>query len=655
MFSISNITVSFSGEELFRNVSFLVNPKDKVGLVGKNGSGKTTLLRVFAGILEPATGEVVIPADKKVGYLPQEIELLNTRNVIDEALVAYREVLELEEKIRKLSENISLRDDYHSDEYLKLVNQLSELNDHYLIIGGNTLHADAEKVLLGLGFKRSDFDRKLKEFSHGWQMRVEIAKILLQKPDLLLLDEPTNHLDIESILWLEEFLITYQGAVILVSHDRSFLDNVTQRTIEIELGRIFDYKVPYSQYVKLREDRLETQISAYNNQQKQIRQIERFIERFRYKNTKSRQVQSRIKMLEKMEEIELDTLDTSAIHFYFPIAPPSGKVIASLRNLSKKYGTLEVLENLNYDIIKNDRIAFVGRNGEGKTTLSKILVGKLDYDGEVVLGHNVRIGYFAQNANEMLDGELTVFDTIEHVAVGDIRAKIRTILGGFLFSDEDVDKKVKVLSGGEKSRLLLAKLLLEPVNLLVLDEPTNHLDMRSKDILKNALIHYQGTMVIVSHDRDFLQGLTNKVLEFKDRKIREYLGDIQDFLYMRKMNTLKELESAQKQAVTDLDTSPSVNKQTYERKKEIDRELRKVTNLIQSCENTIENLEEQIKEMDKLLSDPAKEDVGTIKLDYQTLFLKYSSLQKELKMKMEEWEQLHTRQDALSSERQIFS
>lgn len=627
MFSVQNVSVFFGGTPLFRNVSFIVNQKDRIGLAGKNGSGKTTLLRIISGIHIPDEGDVVIPNDRTLGYLPQELHLHNTKPVMEEAMEAFHEIRDLEQKIHDISHEITVRDDYESKSYHRLVDRLTELNEKHRIMGGHTMAEDVEKVLTGLGFKREEFYRPLDQFSYGWQMRVEIAKILLKRPDLILLDEPTNHLDIEAIQWLETFLADYPGAVVLVSHDRAFLDNVTNRTIEIELGKIYEYKASYSEYMRQREVRLEGQMAAFNNQQQQIRQIERFIERFRYKNTKSRQVQSRIKMLEKMEEIEIDQMDTSSIHFRFPPAPASGKVVIEAENLSKSYGSHLVLDRLNFAAIKGDRIAFVGRNGEGKTTLAKVITGALDHDGKLKAGYNVLLGYYAQNPAEMLDPESTIYDTIDRVAVGDIRSKIRTLLGGFLFGEEEIDKKVKVLSGGEKARLALAKLLLTPANLLVLDEPTNHLDMQSKDILKTALLRYEGTLILVSHDRDFLQGLTNKVFEFKDRKIREYIGDIYDFLESRKLRSLKELEQGNARSAGDMiPADVSDNKQIYERKKQLDRDIRKIAGQIEKIENEIHDLEHRMKLFSMKLSDPLLlqkgEDINQVYQDYQKLQLK---------------------------------
>ncbi|MCU0371485.1 MAG: ABC-F family ATP-binding cassette domain-containing protein [Bacteroidales bacterium] len=645
MFSVQNITVQFSGTPLFRNVSFIINQKDRIGLAGKNGSGKTTLLKIIMGLHTPDEGEVVIPNDKTTGYLPQEIHLHNTKTVMEEAMAAFQEIRHLEQKIHETSHEITTRDDYESKSYHRLVDRLSELNEKHRILGGHTMDEDVEKVLTGLGFRREEFNRPLNQFSYGWQMRVEIAKLLLKRPDLVLLDEPTNHLDIEAIQWLEGFLSDYPGAVMLVSHDRAFLDNVTNRTIEIELGRIYDYKASYSEYVRQRESRLESQMAAFNNQQQQVRQIERFIERFRYKNTKSRQVQSRIKMLEKMEEIEIDQFDTSSIHFRFPPAPPSGKVVIEAVELSKSYGNKLVLEKNNFAAIKGDRIAFVGRNGEGKTTLARIIIGALEHEGNLRIGYNVLTGYYAQNPVEMLDPELTIFETIDRVAVGDVRTKIRTLLGGFLFGEEEIDKKVKVLSGGEKARLALAKLLLTPANLLVLDEPTNHLDMQSKDILKNALISYEGTLILVSHDRDFLQGLTNKVFEFKDRKIREYIGDIYDFLESRRIRSLKELEvNAAKTSTVAASSEITDNKQLYERKKQLERDIRRLSGQVEKCEETIHTLETAISKLNERLADPSKLKKGE---SIDQVYQEYTQTQKDLEAGLKSWEELNIELESL--------
>ncbi len=638
MISVNQLSVHFTGEYIFDNISFIVNDRDCIGLVGKNGAGKTTLLKIFAGLMEPEKGSVTYPSGTTIGYLPQEITLQSQKNVFNEALRAFDHVLNIEKNIKKYSEELLHITDYASSAYTRLLDKLQTANEQFKILGGETIEADVEKVLLGLGFESSDFERNMSEFSGGWQMRVELAKLLLQKPALLLLDEPTNHLDIESIQWLEDFLINYRGAVLLVSHDRAFLDNVTQRTVEISLGKIFDYKACYSDYVIMRADRIESQLATFNNQQKQIEQIERFITRFRSKSTKARQVQSRVKYLEKMDLVEVDETDTSTIRFMFPPAPPSGKVSVEIDNVSKRYGEKLILSDIDLAVIKGEKIAFVGRNGEGKSTLVKIILDQVDFDGKVKLGHNISVGYYAQNQTDLLDMEKTVFQTIDDVAVGDIRTRIRAILGSFLFGGETIDKKVKVLSGGEKSRLALAKMLLSPVNLLILDEPTNHLDMVSKDILKNALLKYDGTLILVSHDRDFLQGLTTKVYEFKNRKICEYIGDIYTFLDARDLNTLKELERknvTKAKVNVQKASAPAGNKINYEKKKEQERVLRKIQNRVEDSEKKIAKLEIEVTELDAVLIDPDKykEAIKT-----PGIFEKYQELKKQLESEMNLWE-----------------
>ncbi len=647
MISINNLSIHFTGTNLFNNVSFLINDRDRIGLTGKNGSGKTTLLNIIAGNLRLQEGEVIIPSDTSVGYLPQEMNTKTDETIYNETIKAFSETLKLEKQIQKLTDEIANRTDYESKEYERLIHNLTDANERFNLIGGQTMQADIEKVLSGLGFKKEDFQRPVKEFSSGWQMRVELAKILLRRPEVILLDEPTNHLDIESIQWLEEFLVNYYGAVVLVSHDRAFLDSVTKRTIEISGGKIYDYKAGYSGYIKMREERLEQQTASYNNQQKQVREIERFVERFRYKSTKAKQVQSRIKMLDKMEEIELDDIDKSSIHFRFPPAPHSGKVVLEAINLGKKYGDLTVLKDVNFAVLNGDKLAFVGRNGEGKSTLAKIIVRELDFTGTLKYGHNVQIGYFAQNQGDYLDPDKTVFETIDDIATGDIRKRVRAILGAFLFSGETIDKKVKILSGGEKSRLSLAKLLLIPSNLLILDEPTNHLDMQSKDILKNALLQFDGTLIIVSHDRDFLQGLTDKLFEFRNNHIREHLGGIYEFLEARKLNTLKQLEK-QMRSKNYKPESKSPNKLNWERKKQLDRDIRKIKNEINKAEEKIEELEADVEKSHKILSDPTSYFDNP---NYEIITKEYEKLKRNLENEMSRWEKFHLKLEELQKDK----
>ena len=611
MYSVQNLSIHFTGEDLFRDISFLINPRDRIGLVGKNGAGKTTLLRIINGEQQPDKGEVVIPSGKKIGFLPQELDFSSAMTVIEETLTAFDEINLLERKIEELNLQLSERSDYHSEGYQKLIVDLAEFNERVHLLGGSNRSEEAEKVLTGLGFLDEDFRKPLSSFSGGWQMRVVLAKIILRKPDLIMLDEPTNHLDIEAITWLESFLKEHPGAVILVSHDRAFLDNVTQRTVELSGGKVYDFKAPYSKYVEMREELLEHQQAVWANQQQEIKEVERFVERFRYKATKARQVQSRIKMLEKMDVVEPDLIDTTSIHFRFPPAPQSGKVVFEANGLGKSYGDKCVLRDLDFAILKGDAVAFAGRNGEGKTTLSRIIVGELDHDGTARLGHNVKIGYFAQNQAQLLNGEITVLQTLEEVATEAVRPRLRTILGGFLFIGDDVDKKVKVLSGGEKTRLALARMLLTPVNLLVLDEPTNHLDMRSKDILKSALLHFDGTLVVVSHDRDFLNGLTTKVFEFRNRGIRQHIGDIYNFLETRNLENLRELEKQKRNEASKRENEVSENKVQYRKRKEEEKALRKIKSEIRRIEEEILKLEEEKHKIEMMLADPAASDGKT--------------------------------------------
>jgi ATP-binding cassette subfamily F protein 3 len=639
MLSVYNLSVYFTGRYLFDSVSFLISERDRVGLVGKNGSGKTTLLRIITGEQEPEGGSISKPNGLEIGYLPQEIVTTGPGTVFEEAIRAFTPVLALKAEADKLSLEISERTDFHSEAYLQLINRHHEIEERYRMLGGNEMEGETEKILLGLGFRTTDFARLLSEFSGGWRMRVELAKLLLRKPGLLLLDEPTNHLDIESIQWLEEYLKSFPGAVMVVSHDRAFLDNVTNRTIEISNGRIYDFRTSYTGYVEQRESLREQQMAAFTNQQRQLADIERFIERFRYKSTKARQVQSKMKMLEKIDRVEIDEIDKSTIHFRFPPAPPSGKIVVEAENLAKFYGDYRVFSNVNFAIERNDFVALVGRNGEGKTTLAKILAENLSHDGVCRLGHNVRLGYYAQNQADLLDPERTVFETIDEVAVGEIRTKVRNILGSFLFSGEDTEKKVKVLSGGEKSRLALARLLLSPVNLLILDEPTNHLDMTSKDILKNALLMFDGTLVVVSHDRDFLQGLTSKIFEFREGMVKQHIGDIYDFLDKRRIATLDELSGAGRSAMQDgVSQTVSANKASYEKKRMLEKEIRKLSSKIEKVEENINRLEAQIAEIDGMLSNPG---LHTDSLSDGSVFKKYELLRSELTSEMDSWEKLH--------------
>ncbi len=640
MVSINNLSIQFGGESLFDHVSFIINDKDRIGLVGKNGAGKSTLLKIIKGLQKADEGDIITPESYSIGYLPQEMETQSERTVIEEAMNAFSEVVLLEGRIAAFEKEIGIRTDYESDSYQHLIRKHSEAIERYHLIGGQAVHVNIEKVLTGLGFEREEFDRIMSTFSSGWQMRVEIAKILLQQHDVILLDEPTNHLDIDSIQWLEEFLAGFKGAVVLVSHDRAFLDNVTKRSIEISLGKIYDYKANYSEYVLMREERMESQLATHNNQQRQIKQIERFVERFRSKATKAKQVQSRIKLLEKIDLVEVDLVDESGIRFRFPPAPHSGKIILEGKNICKDYPQKRVLNDLSFSVIKHDRIAFVGKNGEGKSTLSKVITGLVDYTGDLKFGHNVVIGYYAQNQSDYLDPEKTVFKTIDDIAVGDIRTRIKGILGGFLFSGDDIEKKVKVLSGGEKSRLSLAKLLLTPANLLILDEPTNHLDMRSKDVLKSALLQYNGTLIIVSHDRDFLQGLTNRVFEFRHGVIKEYLGDIYDFLEQRRLRTLSELEASQQKAALQSADGEQVsrNKLDWEKRKENEKDIRKVKTQILKCESEIERLEAELKEKEQMLGNPEKHQK---QVQDGSLYKLYEEVKNALAREMKRWEELN--------------
>lgn len=631
MISVEGLRVEFGGFTLFDDVSFVVNKKDRIALVGKNGAGKSTMLKILAGLQSPTSGVVSIPKETTIGYLPQQMQLKDTRTVREEAELAFDHIHDMEREINALNEQFAERTDYESEAYHKIIDKVTHLSEQFQMIGGNNYHAELERTLLGLGFMREDFDRPTSEFSGGWRMRIELAKLLLRRPDVLLLDEPTNHLDIESIQWLENFIATRANAVILVSHDRAFIDNTTSRTIEIELGHIYDYKVKYSDYVTLRKERREQQLRAYENQQKKLADTEAFIERFRYKATKSTQVQSRIKQLEKIERIEVDEVDTAMLNLKFPPAPHSGSYPVIAEEVSKRYGDHLVFEHVNLTIKRGEKVAFVGKNGEGKSTLVKCIMNEIPFEGSLKLGHGVKIGYFAQNQAQLLDDNLTVFDTIDYVAQGDIRTKIRDILGAFMFGGEASEKKVAVLSGGERSRLAMIRLLLEPVNLLILDEPTNHLDMRSKDVLKNALKDFDGTVIVVSHDRDFLDGLVEKVYEFGNKRVVEHLGGIYDFLERKKMQNLQELEISNKKTNEPAESEgPTQNKLSYEARKELNKAVKKQEKLIAELEKKIEELETSIAELEAKLATPE----GASDTE---LYTQYADLKKSLSETMDQW------------------
>lgn len=633
MISIQNLSVEFNSTALFSGVNFVINKRDKIALVGKNGAGKSTMLKIIAGLQEPTGGVVAAQKDITIGYLPQQMILTDERSVVEEVRTVFGKLDEMKASLARMNTELAERTDYESESYAELIDRISNLSDLVQMEESENGEAELEKTLLGLGFVRSDFDRNTSEFSGGWRMRIELAKLLLMRPDVLLLDEPTNHLDIESIQWLETFLKQKANVVVLVSHDRAFIDNVTNRTLEISCGKVYDYQVNYSKYVVLHQERIEQQMRAYENQQKQIQQTERFIERFRYKATKSVQVQSRIKQLEKIEEIEVDEVDNSRLNLKFPPAPRSGDYPVICEGVAKKYGDHTVFSNVDLTIKRGEKVAFVGKNGEGKSTLVKCIMNEIPYDGNLKIGHNVKIGYFAQNQASLLDGEITVFDTIDQVAVGDIRTKIRDILGAFMFGGEASDKKVKVLSGGEKTRLAMIRLLLEPVNLLILDEPTNHLDMKTKDVLKQAIADFDGTVIVVSHDRDFLDGLVEKVYEFGGGKVREHLGGIYDFLQHKQMESLRELEkSVPSKTDNDQIQEPAVSsgKQSYAEKKEFEKQIRKAERLVKDAEAKVSQLEAELKVVeDKLAAGATDND----------LFERHGEVSKSLDAAMSEWEE----------------
>lgn len=635
MISIQGLSVEFGSVTLLDNINFVVNKRDRIALVGKNGAGKSTMLKIIAGLQSPTRGVVARPTDITIGYLPQQMNLTDTRTLLGEVQQAFEHVHELDAAIDELNAELACRTDYDNADYQDLIDRLTSKTEARAMMQSENYDAEIEKTLLGLGFQRSDFERHTSEFSGGWRMRIEIAKLLLRKPDVLLLDEPTNHLDIESIQWLENFLKNRNGALVLVSHDRAFLDNVTNRTIEIELGHIYDYQVNYSHFVELRRERIEQQRRAYDNQQKLIHDTEAFIEKFRYKATKAVQVQSRIKQLDKIERIEVDEVDNSRLRLRFPPAERSGDYPVIAEDLSKSYGDLNVFSNVTFTIKRGEKVAFVGKNGAGKSTLVKCIMGEIPYDGSLTVGHNVKIGYFAQNQAQMLDEDMTVFETIDHAAVGEIRTRINDMLGAFMFGGKASEKKVKVLSGGEKSRLAMMKLLLEPVNFLILDEPTNHLDMRTKDILKQALVEFTGTIIVVSHDRDFLDGLVEKVYEFGNRRVREHLCGIYEFLEKKKLDNLRLLEIDQSQKVKpSVGPEPSAGRQSYLEQKERERKIKQVEKQVKKLEARITELEKLIADIEAELSSGVTSDPG--------IYQRHAELNAELEAAMEEWEAAQT-------------
>ena len=651
MISINNLSVEFSARSLFDNVSYVINDKDRIALTGKNGAGKSTMLKIIAGLQKPTSGSVAVPAGVTVGYLPQTMITNDTLTVEQEVGKAFAHIDEMQKRLDAMTADLAARTDYESDAYHKLIDDMTSLTEQLTLAQADNCRAELEKTLLGLGFERADFGRQTSEFSGGWRMRIELAKLLLQRPDVLLLDEPTNHLDIESIQWLENFLITKAKAVVLVSHDRAFLDNVTHRTIEISLGKIYDYNVNYTRYVALRAERLEQQMRAYNNQQKQIADTEAFIERFRYKATKAVQVQSRMKQLAKIERIEVDEIDTSHISLRFPPAPRSGDFPVIAENVGKAYGDHHVFDGATFTIRRDEKVAFVGKNGEGKSTLVKCIMGEIPFTGSLKIGHNVKIGYFAQNQASLLDGEVTVFDTIDRVAVGDIRTKIRDILGAFMFGGEASEKKVKVLSGGERTRLAMIRLLLQPVNLLILDEPTNHLDIKTKDVLKQAIRDFDGTVILVSHDRDFLNGLVEKVYEFGGGQVREHLGGIYDFLERKRIDSLRELEkntpapaapkqqqpkSAQKNAAgtekTEKEAPKAAPRLSYAEQRERDKMVKRARRKVEEAEARVGELEQAVKDIENTLADPAAAAADP------DIYNRHAAAVKDLENAMSVWE-----------------
>ena len=648
MVGINNAVLHFADRAIFNSISFIVNKQDRVGLVGKNGAGKSTMLKALAGIQKLDGGSISFPTGLTVGYLPQDMDFVSGRTVWDETETSFSKSLEIQNKIDQINHQLGVREDYESESYLKMLDDLSDLNEKLSLLGVDTMEAEIEKILLGLGFTRDDFSRQTDEFSGGWRMRIELAKILLQQSDLLLLDEPTNHLDIESIQWLEDFLGTYPGAVVLISHDRTFLDNLTNRTVEISLGKIYDYAAPYTKYLELRKERREQEMAAYVNQQKQIKDTEDFIDRFRAKATKAVQVQSRIKALGRLDRIEIEVEDTAAMRFSFPSAPHSGKVSLRVDQVEKKYDDKTIFKDVSFSIERGEKIALLGKNGEGKSTMSRLIVGEKYNTGEIELGYQVKIGYFAQNQAEILDPEKTVFETIDEAATGEIRTKIRSLLGSFLFGGEEADKKVKVLSGGERARLAMCKLLLEPVNLLILDEPTNHLDIRSKEILKDALLRYDGTMILISHDRDFLKGMAQKIYEFSDGTVKEHLGGIDEFLRSKRSDDIKVWEGTKsaKTVAEEKQKSKSNDPNLYQLKKELKKKVRTQKNAVSKAEKVVSDTETELAKVNDVLKHPD----AYSRPENKELVENWPILTKKLETAMEQWEEEEAKLETLENE-----
>jgi len=642
MISVEGLKVEFSAKRLFQDVSFVVNDKDRIALVGKNGAGKSTMLKILCGIQKPDAGVVAVPNDTTIGYLPQVMHLTDDTTLREETRKAFADVLKQKERVAKMERELAERTDYESESYMELVEKFSHEHDRFMLLGADNYEAELERTLLGLGFNKTDFERPTSEFSGGWRMRIELAKILLQRPDVLLLDEPTNHLDIESIQWLEQFLVQSAKALVLVSHDRAFINNVTNRTLEISCGRTVDYKVKYDEYLVLRAERREQQLRAYENQQKEIADIKDFIEKFRYKATKAVQVQSRIKQLEKIVPIEIDEVDTSALRLKFPPCLRSGDYPVICNEVQKNYGAHTVFSNVNLIIKRGEKVAFVGKNGEGKSTLVKCIMNEIPFDGELKVGHNVQIGYFAQNQAQLLDESLSVFETIDNVAKGDIRLRINDILGAFMFGGEASDKKVKVLSGGERTRLAMIKLLLEPVNLLILDEPTNHLDLVSKEVLKEAIKAFDGTAIIVSHDREFLDGLVEKVYEFGEGKVREHLGGIYDFLQSKKIDSLTMLELSKNVSSPEPEpVAKTENKLNYAERKELQKQLNRIEKAIKETEKDIEKYEARVKELEEILLKPEH-------ASDMALINEYTNITAQLEKANEKWLELSEEKEQIN-------